>query len=164
MGPLVRGDSPPSRTATAAFIQRLQSWVDRGFCLHGSGAGDLTLIEPRRASDLSGNPARSLLAVYAHRDDVRIPVVKASAGPADPTRPWSLQYATDEAGGLTVRGDNLGFGSGYLYVLPADAFRRVGREFVAFQSVVPVAVETIPEGAVWTLPFTTVAVAGPARL
>jgi len=43
MGPLVRGDSPPSRTATAAFIQRLQSWVDRGFCLHGSGAGDLTL-------------------------------------------------------------------------------------------------------------------------
>lgn len=108
MGPLVRGDSPPSRTATAAFIQRLQSWVDRGFCLHGSGAGDLTLIEPRRASDLSGNPARSLLAVYAHRDDVRIPVVKASAGPADPTRPWSLQYATDEAGGLTVRGDMFG--------------------------------------------------------
>lgn len=162
MRPLIPRDFPPSRSATAAFIQRLQSWVDRGFCLHGSGAGDLELIEPRRASDLSGNPARSLLAIYAHRDDVRVPVVKASAGPADPTRPWSLQYATDETGRLTVGGDNLGFGSGYLYVLPADVFRRVGREFVAFQAVVPVAVETIPEGAAWVLPLTTVAVSGPA--
>lgn len=131
-----------------AFLLRLQGWVERGFCLHGSSRSDLRIIEPRLAIDHVGRPAKSLRAVYAHRADVRIPVLKASAGPRKADRPWALRYQTDPEGKLHIEGENLEFGSGYIYVLPANSFRAVAQEFVSLSPVEVATVETIPHGVV----------------
>lgn len=129
-------------------IALLGEYLKKGYLLHG-GKKKLAIIEPRQATD--DDPKRTTgkaLALYAEKNDVRIPIFMALFAKKNPLlRGWTSEYSSHEPGGtMTIRGDNYTFTKGFIHVLPPNTFLTEGdehdKEYISRVPVTPI--EIIP--------------------
>lgn len=125
-------------------IDNLRDYLKKGFLLHGSNSDSVVkVLEPRQASDINERVTGSQFAIYAEKDDIRIPIVMALLSKKDTTKDgWKSFYHSD---GETFKtgGSNATFTSGLIYVLPGDTFERISDsgdddfEYISRKPVVP---------------------------
>lgn len=132
-------------------LDRLRDYLAQGYLLHGTKKR-LAVLEPRQSSD--DDPKRitgKAFAIYAEKEDVRIPILMALFDKADKSAGgWRSSYSQRGDGPLVVSGENCRFTAGYVYVLPPDTFEQEGtendREYISRSAIRPVAViEVTPE-------------------
>jgi hypothetical protein len=119
-------------------LLRMMVW--EGFFLHGSRQKIKKPLEPRQAKDAVGKPSGCQMAVYATKSDIRIPCIMAMFTPIDPGKASHSEYSRKTGGKMVVTGENVTFGPGYVYVLPADTFEEMDGEFISFKPVMPILV------------------------
>ena len=132
------------------ILDLLNRYLALGFCLHGSQKR-IALLEPRQARCNGGRPANCQNAVYASRDDVRIPCVMAMLLPTD-LQDSHCSYHVISSGKMTVTGRNTTLKPGYVHVLPSRTFHEVEEEFVSFEPVRPVGVIRVTPEIIRLLP------------
>jgi hypothetical protein len=117
-------------------------FVRRGFLLHGSGACDVAVLEPRQANDEGGYEENLRNAVYA-TDDPRIPIFMALRSGIEGQSQYSIIVSEHDDG---TSSEEARFStsfeiptnkSGSVYVLPRDTFEAAGSDS-QFTSLVPV--------------------------
>lgn len=140
-------EQPPDKTfENREKLEKLTNYLRQGFLLHGSKSIEkLDQIDPRQASDTDKERvAGNQFAVYAEKDDVRVPIVMALLSKKDESKGgWHSFYHGDE-NGFRTGGTNAEFTPGLVYVLPPDSFetildeKRSGKEHISRKPVVPV--------------------------
>lgn len=135
-------------------FELLNRYLALGFCLHGSRKR-ISLLELRQAKCNSGRTPNCQNAVYADRNDVRIPCVMAMFAPLDPSKGHRNSYGVTN-GKMTVTGENVTFKPGYVHVLPSKTFRWFEEEFISFEPVVPAGVVLVTPEIVSLFPDTEI--------
>lgn len=112
------------------ILVNLENELKNGNFLHGTKVDDLTELVPKQANDYGrdGGPT-NMNGIYAEKYDVRIPIVMALFDKVDKTKYSKSGYTIErktvndiERGCKIIKGENVMFTDGYIYVLPADTF------------------------------------------
>lgn len=111
------------------------------YLFHGS-PHDIDIIEPRKATDISGDPWRNDTAVYAN-SNAALSIQRAILPPRDQIEgKWTVSSGTDPENStipLLVISDNIHLQSGVVYVLDRQGFERsaTGSQWKSKNSVKP---------------------------
>ncbi len=118
-------------------------FVQRGYLLHGTGAGNFAELEPRQAKDEDGTPENVRNAVYATTDP-RIPIFMALISRINGRSRYSITAVFDDGEtGSEIVNFETSFSipedkEGYIYVLPGHTFEPAGADqFTSPVSVKP---------------------------
>lgn len=135
-------EQEPNKEKGRETIEKLKSYLEQGYVLHG-GKNRADTLEPRQAED--DDPERKAgkaVAIYAEAHDLRIPIFMALFDQKDPSRGWQSSYSAQGDGPMQISGENYTFTPGYIYVLPRDTFEvegdEIDSELISRQPVTPI--------------------------
>jgi hypothetical protein len=137
-------------------VDTLQRFVDEGYVLHGSPQ-KIDVLEPHQGHDASGEEHKTMQGVYGTQDireAIAAALMRRTEDAQNARTYWEPDSENEDT--FVFGGDNVELDTGWVYVLPLDAFEaHTGEhdegedtEFVAKESVIPHAVVEVDPGIV----------------